>query len=335
MSLRTRVALVVAVLGVASALAACGPGPTPSAQVTPVAPTAVPPAGEGTPTAAARGGVEVALATVAWPDGPAVARVNGVEVPTEAWRQEITRQLLLVTNQYQVDWNDKESLRRLPEFLSRELERMIDMELLRQAAAQENITVSEADVQAEIEGARQDILAGGQYSDVDAFLRANELTPDRFEAMAREQVMVKRLLAAHGGPSAVEQIRARHILLPDEEKAQEVQARLKAGESFTDLARAYSTDNGTKEQGGELGWLPRGWMVPEFDQAAFALQPGETSGAVKSNLGYHIIRVEERAVRELQEPMLSQVRQARFAEWLEGQRKTARIERLYVVSPGA
>ena len=302
---------------------------------TPAVPTATLPAGEATPSSGPRGGVEVALAAIDWPEGPAAARVNGTDIPTATWRAEVTRQLQLVTSHYQVDWNDRENLNRLPEFLNRELERMIDLELLRQAAARENITVSEAEVQAAVERARQEIMAGGQYDTVEAFLQANNLTEESFKTLVSEQMLVERLLAAHGGPSAVEQVHARHILVPDEQTAKEVRARLAAGESFEALARAYSTDEASKEQGGDLGWVPRGLVAPEFDEVAFALEVGATSEPVETDFGYHVIRVEGRAVREMEEPVLTQIRQQKFVEWLEGERSAAKIEKFYTASPGS
>ncbi len=86
-----------------------------------------------------------------------------------------------------------------------------------------------------------------------------------------------------------EQIRASHILVKDEKTAQEVLDKLKKGGNFADLAKKYSADS-TAEKGGDLGWFDKGKMVPEFDKAAFALKDGETSGIVKSNFGYHIIK---------------------------------------------
>lgn len=104
------------------------------------------------------------------------------------------------------------------------------------------------------------------------------------------------------------QVRARHILIKvdggasDEDKAQKraaiekLRARARAGEDFAKLASAHSEDTGSAKNGGDLGYNPKGRMVPEFDDAQFALEPGEVSDVVQSTYGFHIIKVE--AIRE-------------------------------------
>lgn len=127
-----------------------------------------------------------------------------------------------------------------------------------------------------------------------------------------------------------EQVHARHILVKTEEEAQTVLNRLQAGEDFTSLAKELSTDESTKEEGGDLGWFPRGVMVPEFEEAAFALQPGETSGIVKTSFGYHIILVEERDPdRELEPYLLEQRRASALGDWLEEQRQSEAVKRYW------
>jgi foldase protein PrsA len=89
-------------------------------------------------------------------------------------------------------------------------------------------------------------------------------------------------------------LKVRHILVADEATAQQLKARLDAGEDFATLAKQYSTDPGSKDKGGDLGEVPtqNSGFVPEFEEAMAALKAGETSGPVKTTYGYHIIRVD-------------------------------------------
>ncbi len=90
------------------------------------------------------------------------------------------------------------------------------------------------------------------------------------------------------------QIKASHILVKTEDEANKVLARLKKGEKFEEIARKESLDKGSAKNGGDLGYFTRGQMVPEFEKAASELKAGEISKPVKSNYGFHIIRVTDK-----------------------------------------
>ncbi|HEY8516942.1 MAG TPA: SurA N-terminal domain-containing protein [Candidatus Binatia bacterium] len=114
------------------------------------------------------------------------------------------------------------------------------------------------------------------------------------------------------------EVKARHILIrvapdaSDETKAEarkrieEVQEKLRNGADFAELAKEYSDDVGSKENGGDLGFFPRGRMTPAFEEAAFSLEPGEISEIVETPFGLHLVRVDE--VREEREKPLDEVR---------------------------
>jgi parvulin-like peptidyl-prolyl isomerase/Tfp pilus assembly protein PilF len=133
-----------------------------------------------------------------------------------------------------------------------------------------------------------------------------------------------------------EEIRASHILVEDEKEAEDVLKQLKQGADFAELAKGYSTDTATAENGGDLGWFGRRKMVPEFEEVAFALEIGETSGIVKTDYGYHIIKLTDR--KEAHTPTLDEVKDQvlkdyqndvgneRFNAWYEEVSKQAQIE---------
>ena len=105
-----------------------------------------------------------------------------------------------------------------------------------------------------------------------------------------------------------ERVEARHILIKSDAsndaamktKAEGILKQIQAGGDFAKLAQTNSDDPGSKDKGGELGWLQKGQTVPEFEKSAFSLQPGQTSGLVKTEYGYHIIQVEKHEQAHLQ-----------------------------------
>jgi foldase protein PrsA len=186
------------------------------------------------------------------------------------------------------------------------LQQMVQESLIDQYATNNHITVTDAEI-----NQREDQLKAnfpnGSWSEM---LKARNLTEADVKNALREQIILDKALAKdvtitpaqvksyfdknHAAFDKPEEVQARHILVPDLATANKVEALLKQGKNFADLAKQYSTDPGSKDKGGELGWFRRGQMVPSFDKAAFSLPVGAISQPVKSPFGYHIIQVEGR-----------------------------------------
>ena len=313
-----------------------------------------------------------------------VAVVNGETITTREYQSMVRYQQfnllnqigLLQTQLLQLD-PTVEDQQFLVEYVQRQIEQlqgqqtslpydvfedMIDDRLIRQEASRRGITVSEQEVQEEIERqfgfvrnpptptptpitATLTITATPtptvpamtaeefekNYSDYVVAIRNNaRLSESAFRDLFVQGLYREKLQEdlAEEVPTTAEQVRARHILVETEEEAQQVIERLQAGEDFAALANELSTDTGS--EGGDLGWFPRGQMVAEFEEAAFALQPGEISEPVQTSFGYHVIELLERETdRPLEEPMLAQMRAAALSDWLEEARQAEGIERFW------
>ncbi|MGV3466955.1 MAG: peptidylprolyl isomerase [Heyndrickxia sp.] len=118
------------------------------------------------------------------------------------------------------------------------------------------------------------------------------------EAATKDVKVTDKELKDYYDKNVKPDIKARHILVKDLKTANEVEAKLKAGEKFEDLAKKYSTDTGSASKGGDLGWFGPGKMVPAFENAAYALKLNEISKPIKSDYGYHIIQLTGKKKKE-------------------------------------
>lgn len=148
-----------------------------------------------------------------------------------------------------------------------------------------------------------------QYGDqFDAVLAQSGLTEETFKSQLKYNMLVQKATEANTDTSdkALKEyyktwqpdITVSHILVADEAKAKEVEQKLKDGEKFADLAKEYSTDTATKDNGGKLAPFGPGKMDPAFEKAAYALKnKGDISDPVKTQYGYHIIQMDEPATK--------------------------------------
>jgi peptidyl-prolyl cis-trans isomerase C len=203
------------------------------------------------------------------------------------------------------------------------IDQLVGYKLLVQEAKARKIVVPDNEVNAKIDEVKK------QFPSEDLFMQTlidRKLTLDQMKADARRDIAISRMIDAEIAsrialkPSQVEdfyknnqdqftqpeRVRASHILIAFPEgadaaakaqaktKAQKVLKDVKAGKDFAALAREHSQDPGSAPNGGDLGFFPQGQMVGPFNDVAFSLKPGATSGLVETQFGYHIIRVAEK-----------------------------------------
>lgn len=187
------------------------------------------------------------------------------------------------------------------------LSRMIDQEVIRQAAKKQNLTVTDKELQDEVNNFKK------QFPSEDVFKQtlANEgMSMDEFQTQVRDKILLDKLAAKdvkitedeikkyydeHGKEfEQPEQVRARHILVDTEDEAKAIEDRLKKGEDFAKIAQEKSKDTSSAVKGGDLGFFGPGTMVPEFDKVAFSLKVNEVSQPVKTQFGYHVIQLLEK-----------------------------------------
>ena len=202
------------------------------------------------------------------------------------------------------------------------IDRLVTYTLLKQESKTRGVKIDEAEIDAKVQEVK------GQFPTQDAFekaLKDRSMTVESFKTDARNDLSVNKVMetavASVPGPSdaeakdfyaknpdkfkQTEQVRASHILVrvPSDADAKTrarakaeidgVLKQVKSGGDFAKLAQQHSQD-GSAAQGGDLGFFPRGQMVPEFDQVAFSLPVGQVSGIVTTQFGYHILKVTDK-----------------------------------------
>ena len=206
--------------------------------------------------------------------------------------------------------------------ISQIMPQLVDIEITKAYAEENGITVTDAEVDKEIETIKDQLVeqarSQGQegVDREDAFKQALDqagLTEEQLRDTIREQLPVQKVQERVTGdvePSeeeiekfydenkeaqftTPEQRCARHILFnkDQKEKAEDVKQQLENGADFAELAKENSQDPGSAEQGGDLGCLGRGDTVPEFDKALFDAEKGDIVGPVETQFGYHVIEV--------------------------------------------
>jgi parvulin-like peptidyl-prolyl isomerase len=197
------------------------------------------------------------------------------------------------------------------------LEQLIDLSLLAQFAANQGMELSEAELDERFQAAIASNGAAAGY------------TEDEYRSELRREILAAKTIGAITDvlPLQAQHTSARHILVATLEEAEGLLDELANGADFGTLAVIHSRDPSSRPAGGELGWFPKGLLtMPEVEEAAFSLQPGEVSGVIESALGFHILEVLGREDRPLVGEVLTDYRVAAVDEWLADQRQRAEIE---------
>ena len=255
---------------------------------------------------------------------PAAALVNGQPIPLADFEAQVALAEESFRKQAGASGSDGEAA--LQQVRRQVLSWLIDQEIIEQAADRLRIVISDEQIEKELAKVKGDDPA--QFA---RWLQGNSLTEEGFKDKLRSELVGTKVRDAVTEylPTHMEQVRLRHILLGSRSEAENVLKQIKSVDDFERLAKQYSQDMGTRENGGDLGFYPRSVLSPEIDRVAFNLVLGQISDVIQTSYGYHIVQVLERSSqREVPEAMLLALRQQAFMDWLEAERGRAEIEYL-------
>ncbi len=243
------------------------------------------------------------------------------------------------------------------------LDQMINTELLAQNAEKEGIKVTDKEIQSSYNDLKTYVNSDEQIKKSaedlgisDDFLKEQAklsllIQKSQEKFYSEEKVSdseMKKYYDEHIDEYKKDEVEASHILikttddqnkpLPEaeqkkaKEKAEKVLKEVKAGGDFAELAKKYSQDPGSAEQGGSLGTFGKGMMVKEFEDAAFGMEPGQVSNLVKTDFGYHIIKVTDRikettSFDEAKEGIKEEILKNKYGEKIAELQKKAKIEK--------
>ncbi|MDD5428116.1 MAG: peptidylprolyl isomerase [Candidatus Omnitrophica bacterium] len=286
-----------------------------------------------------------------------VAIIVNDEIITD---REIERQLAPIYEKYKMMYNGPKLVEKLEEARQRLAQQMIEDRLLYSEAKKQNIQVDEKEVDAKV----QDVVKNmGSRAMFDRALLEQQITVKDLKEKYRQQLMARKAVDKKVAGTVMvtpveveayykknfdqfqqpERVKLKNILIsirkyPDPAKAlnlaKDISKRLKEGCDFDGLAKLYSDGPGA-ENGGMMGYVKRGDLLPEIEKAVFVLKPGETTGIVQSSLGYHIFKVEEKEApktlalsevrREVEMAVYKEKVDAKIRGWLESLKKSAYI----------
>ena len=261
-----------------------------------------------------------------------LAKVNGKEIDPLRFRE--------IMNRVVQGFGQNLTVQDLPFVSNLALGQAIDFTLLL-GEANKKVRVSGREVDSAIEGIMRQQRVSNK-KDLENALKRAGIDYGKFRDLIRDEIAVQKLSMrlreeVKVTPDDLREVKASHILLSTEAEAKLILDKVKGGEDFAALAKQYSLDAISAAKGGDVGYFSTGSMVEPFEAAAFSLKKGETSGIVKSQFGYHIIRVADSRLRKFPGPekdiekvALQEKQENTFKRWYANIRNNAKIE---IISP--
>lgn len=285
-------------------------------------------------------------------DGNVVAEVNGEPITYETFNKNFS----IVKREYNKNydetiWSQELNGKTFLQIKKEELlETLIVEELITQEAKDLEIKVDENKI--------NDIYSNFQEGLADEdkkFYEENNIDEEFIKNRIKTELIVEEMITKITNNLGLDneeklqeiyekypvQVHAKHILIKDEKLAKEVLEKVNNDGDFTELAKEYSEDPSVVKNNGDLGYFPRGAMLPEFEEAAFSLNAGEISDLAKTEYGYHIIKVEDKkTIEDLKEEgkpeneieaqkqmIINIYKQNKFIEEINNLKESAEIEK--------
>jgi parvulin-like peptidyl-prolyl isomerase len=276
------------------------------------------------------------------------AVVNGKNI----YAEDVDKQLEGIKGQHGDVFKGAEGKKKEKEFKLKIIDNLVSEQLILEEAEKRKIKVSNDEYALKLAEIKKSFPSEEKFNEA---LKKEGLTEKSLEEIMKKQILIQKvsdkITAGIEIPESEikdyydknldlfkepEQVKARHILVKTEKEANDILSKLKTGSSFEELAKQYSTDKTNKDQGGDLGWISKGQMAPEFENAAFSLEKGKLSDPVKTQYGFHIIRIDDKKAAEqksfdtvkvqVAQTLKTQKQREKFQIWVEGVKKKSKIE---------